>query len=375
MINSFLPYIKFLPEFILALVMSLLITPIIGVIAKSTNLVDLPGNKRKPDDTTAWRRIHTETKLKLGGASVIVTFLLLTLIYVPQTKYLWGLISGVILLSICGVLDDIFDLSGKVQSIFHITAGFLVVLSGLQIETISSPIGHAISLTFMQVTIHHAVRYVPAALVTIFWIFFIINAVKWVAGSDGLVEGNGAITALIIGLLSVRFQTYPTALMGFVLSGAMLGLLYYNFYPSKILSGSTGKSVYGFILAVLAIYSGGKLATFVLTLSLPIIDAIWVISYRIIKYHPKTPFQLFSINDKSHIHHKLLDLGFSQKQVAYIEYIFTLTVGSLAFLLTGMHKALAIFIVAIVLILFYASLQIYLKRRNTSQSTSQLSGN
>ena len=360
--NAFTHYTVYLPEFLTGFVISLLLTPILGLIARKYNILDLPSNMRKKDDTTAWRRIHTEPKPLLGGLAVTIPFLLITLATVQPTKYFLGFITGILLLSICGVLDDIFQLSSKLQALFQISAAFLVTISGLQILSIRVPFISTISLEVGKVVIHGSIRYILAVIVTVCWLFFIINAVKWVSGSDGLVEGNGAISALILALLSVRFQTHDTAVMGFALSGGFLGLLFFNFYPSKILSGSTGKSVYGFLLGVLAIYSGGKLATIILTLSLPILDAIWVLGYRMYKHRPKTPLQLFAINDRSHIHHKLLDIGFSQKQVAFAEYTYTLCAGSLAILLTGMHKALAICIVVLILIGCYLLIGIYKKR-------------
>ncbi len=363
--ENFLPYTKFIPIIIIGFICSLLLTPIVGIIVQKYKILDLPGNLRRPDDPTRSRRIHTEPKLKLGGIAVVLPFLVIILITVPGTKFLWGFIAGLFVLFICGIIDDIYELPAKIQAGFHIIAALLVVASGLEVTVLNNPFGHAISLTYWQFTIHGIIRFLPAAIFTVVWIFFIINAVKWVAGSDGLVEGNGAIAAIIIGLLSVRFQTQETAFMGFAFAGCLLGFLVYNFYPAKIYSGSAGKSVYGFILAVLAIYSGGKLATFILTLSLPIIDAVWVIGYRIYKHKPKNIFQLFAINDKSHMHHKLLSIGFNPKQVAFIEYTYTLLTGIFAFFLTGLHKALAICIFIFFLLLLYTILALNLKNRHS----------
>lgn len=362
-INNIDKYFEYFPLFLIALVFSFILTPIVIRIAKKLNILDLPEKLRPLNDETKWRRIHTEPKLKLGGIAVILPFLVLSYISIPISRELIGFIIGILLLLGCGILDDIFELSSKIQALFQILASTIIVLSGLKISILSNPLGNAINLQYGQISFLGQHLYILSAIITIIWIFFIINAVKWVSGSDGLVEGNGAIAAIIIGLLSIRFETNQTAIMGFIFAGSLLGFLPYNFYPSKILSGSSGKSVYGFILAVLAIYSGGKLATFILTLSLPILDAIWVILYRIRKHKPKTIFQLFSINDKSHIHHKLLDMGFNQRQVAYIEYSFTLTTGIAAFLLIGVHKIYAILIALIFLIFIYFVISIKISNK------------
>lgn len=360
--GNFTSYSHYLPIFLISFLFTLFLTPIVGFIGKKYKIIDLPGGDRKSSDDTRLRRIHTEAKLKLGGVAVIIPFLILSLLTVPVSKFLVGFMFAVFALLLTGILDDLFELYSKVQAIMHIFAACLIVFSGLEISYISNPFGQAISLEFLKITFLGMVRYLPAALLTIFWITFIINAVKWVAGTDGLVEGNGAIAAAIIALLSVRFQTGETANMGFILTGGLLGFLVFNFYPSKILSGSAGKSVYGFILAVLAIYSGGKMATFLLTLSLPLIDAVWVIFYRIKVHKPKTIFALLAINDKTHIHHRLLAMGMTQKQVAFSEYTFTLIVGLTAFLLTGMLKAVVLLIVFLTIFFLFIGINIYRKR-------------
>lgn len=347
---NILNYLQFFPQFLIAFSLTLLVTPLIGHIAKKYNIYDLPGSLRRKTDPTAQRRIHTVPKPKLGGVGVIVVFLILTLLTVPSTKSLWGVLLGTCVLLVMGIIDDIYDISARYQLICHFLAAILVVAAGKEILFVSNPFGGYIFFNQITINIHGIIRYFPASLITVGWIVFIINSIKWVAGTDGLVEGNSAIAALILGLLSVRFQTWPTAAMGFIFAGSLLGFLPYNFYPSKIFSGSSGKSVYGFILAVLSIYSGGKIATAVLTLSLPVIDALWVIYTRIRENKPKSILSLMSINDKNHFHHKLLGLGFNHREIAYVEYTITLILGSLALIFTGMHKALAIFIAGCIIL-------------------------
>ena len=346
-------YTQFIPYFITAFICTLIFTPIIGRIAEKYNILDLPAKLRPADDETAPRRIHTEPKPLLGGVSVVATFVILAIFFVKIDTSLKYFLFGTFSLLLLGILDDIYKLSAKVQLIVQVFAAFLMIYAGKSIDFINNPFDKGAYIYFNQIPVHvfsHTI-YLVSAAITLFWIVFIINSVKWIAGTDGLVEGNMAIVAVVIALLSVRLQTFPTAGMGFILAGALLGFLPYNFYPSKIFSGSSGKSVYGYIIAVLAIYSGAKLATAILALSLPVIDALFVIVTRIREKHPKNIFQLMSINDKNHLHHKLLNLGFSQRQIAGIEYLITLIFGIFALTLTGMHKTLALFIAGCIILL------------------------
>ncbi len=351
--GNYTKYLAYLPLFIGSFLISLLATPIIGIIAKKLNIIDLPGTQRK--DPTAQRRIHETPKLKLGGAAVIFPFIFIILIYIPISKELISFIIGISILLITGIVDDIFDISAIFQIIMQAIATLIVIFSGININILSNPLGGILNLNILNIPIMgNRISIIPI-IITFIWILFVINAVKWMAGSDGLAEGNISIAAVIIALLSIRFETHYTAIMGFAFAGLMLGLLFYNFYPSKIFSGSTGKSVYGFIIAVLAIYSGAKLASTILVLAIPIIDAIWVIITRIKEEKPKGIVSLMKINDKRHLHHRLISLGYSQKTIALVEYSITSVLGILALLITGFHKALilAIFIFLIFLTVIF----------------------
>lgn len=299
---------------------------------------------------------------KLGALAVIIPFLIIVLFSLPVDKELAGLIIGMIILTVGGYLDDRFNLPGITQFVFQFAAALVIVLSGTGIEVIRNPFGNDLNLAvwripfFISDTPYHLTF--PSDLITIFWIIIVINSINWVAGIDGLVEGITGISAIIITLLSIRFFTHPTAVMGAALAGGVLGFLPFNFNPAKILSGSIGDYNYGFLLAVLSIYSGAKFATVLMLLGIPIIDAVWVTIYRIKVHKPKNLKSFLSAitaGDKIHLHHRLLKMGFSVKQVDYIEYAMVGILGSAAFLLTGLLKTFALFlslIIAIILILY-----------------------
>ena len=371
-LSSYSAYIQFLPGFIEAFVFTFLITPFIGMIAQKNKVLDLPGPLRKDNDETASRRIHKVPKPLLGGAGVIGVFLIITFINVSLSTPYYYFIAGIMLLLILGVVDDIMQLNSKIQFLGQVAAALLVVLSGKGINFINNPFTKNIFF-FNQGTVEvlNHTYFISSSIITIAWILLLINSVKWVAGTDGLVEGNSFIASSVLALLSVRVRTFTTASMGFIFSGALLGFLPFNFNPSKIFSGSSGKSVYGYILAVLAIISGGKLATAMLTLSIPILDAIYVIYTRIREKKPKSIFQLMAISDKNHLHHKLLNLGFSQKGVAITEYTITLILGIIALVFTGMHKALALFTAGCIILLSLFLITRTIKVRNKSYLRKQ----
>lgn len=122
----------------------------------------------------------------------------------------------------------------------------------------------------------------------------------------------------------------------------MISLLYFAYPSPKIMSGSSGKSIYGFLIAILALISGVKFSTTLMLLALPIIDALYVIIYRSFKYKPKNPLELMKINDTSHLHHRLLKLDLTSKQVLLIETVLSLVIGSLAILTTGALRYFAL---------------------------------
>ena len=345
-------YFEYLPLFIFSFLTSIIVTPIVGLISKHFKIYDNPPNLRTDD--TAKRRIHTLRKLRMGGIAVIIPFIIITLFNIAITKTLIIFIVCILILLTVGVIDDIFDISAKYQLIFQVIVALITTLSGIDINYISKPLGGIFFFNQFPINIFGTNVYLLSVFITFIWILFIINAIKWMAGTDGLAEGNVSIVAIIIALLSIRFFTHDTAVMGFIFSGLMLGFLFYNFYPSKIFSGSTGKSVYGYIIAILAIYSGAKLASTIIVLSIPIIDAIYVIYRRIKEEKPKSISSLIRINDKRHLHYRLLDLGYTQRQVALIEYIFTIIIGIVALIVTGFHKAviLAIILLIIMIIIF-----------------------
>jgi len=365
-------YTPYIPYFIIAFGISFLSTPLLGYIATKFGIIDRPKSQSRSSERGVDTKIHKFATPKMGGLAVVIAFVLITVFILPITKQFVGLLLGVILLTIVGFLDDKYNIKPIYQLSAQIVAASLIVLTGTGIETINNPFGGDFNLVWnvfpleLGEVAYHFVF--PSDILTILWIVLVINAMNWVSGIDGLSEGVTGIAAIIITLLSVRFFTDPTAIMGAVLAGAILGFLPFNFNPAKIFSGSIGDYVYGYLLAVLAIFSGAKFATAILLLGIPILDATWVIIRRITKSKPKNIKELIKAvtsGDKSHLHHRLLNLGLSVKQVAYVEYAMVTLLGLIAFLLTGILKGLALLfgLFLIQLFLIYTSFRVNKKKK------------
>jgi UDP-GlcNAc:undecaprenyl-phosphate GlcNAc-1-phosphate transferase len=204
----------------------------------------------------------------------------------------------------------------------------------------------------MQVTFfgNHNILYVSDFL-AILWLSWIMNMVNWSKGVDGQLPGFVAITAFFLGLLSQRFTAHDISAqtvtyLCFIVSGAYLGFLPFNFYPQKIMPGYGGGALAGFLLGILSILSFGKVGTAVLILAIPMIDAIYTIIRRLRQHH--SPFRA----DWGHFHHKLLEINWGKRRIAVFYWLISLMLGISSLFLDGQRKLLAFITVAILLMCF-----------------------
>ncbi|GAI45989.1 unnamed protein product, partial [marine sediment metagenome] len=267
---------------------------------------------------------HKKPTPRLGGVAIFLSFLIIALIYLWLKKDLFtfgplskldpygpflGMILGGVALVIAGILDDIYNLSPGRKLIFQMIAAGLAIGFGVGISFIRLPWGGFLELDNLKFNIslfsHVFTVVFWADLVSFLWLILIINVINWLDGLDGLAAGISAIAALALLILSLLtgVQQPLTALIAAILAGSILGFLPYNFNPASVFMGDSGSQFLGFMLGILAIICGGKLATAGLVLGLPILDGLWVISRRIFSGH--SPF----LPDKKHLHHRLLALG------------------------------------------------------------------
>ncbi|MCC7289747.1 undecaprenyl/decaprenyl-phosphate alpha-N-acetylglucosaminyl 1-phosphate transferase [bacterium] len=363
--NAYLKYLQFTPIFVLAFILTLLITPLIGHLSIKFKILDQPAHLRdnklnKFDDPK--RHIHTLPVPFLGGLAVVITLITLTLLFLKLTPTLIPILIGLLILIVVGLIDDIFNLPAPVQLSAQIIASLVVVASTIDVTFINNPFNGYFHLEWAKYNSEFIgiplSLVLPGDLLIIPWIVLCINALKWVAGSDGLLETNSIIAFLLLFVLGVRNTSTVIAALSVISAGSMMGFLVYNFPPAKIFTGSTGKTTYGFLIATLALVNGAKFASTIIILALPIIDSLITIGIRLIKYKPKNPLDLLRINDKSHLHHQLMDLGLSPTKVLLVESSAALIVGALAIFTTGANKLVALIAVIALVTIFISFLHI-----------------
>jgi UDP-GlcNAc:undecaprenyl-phosphate GlcNAc-1-phosphate transferase len=243
------------------------------------------------------------------------------------------------------------------QFIWQFGIAGLVIVSDIGIQALSLPNG---GLWFID-TWNLGPMVFPKDIITALWIVGLMNVVNWLDGVDGLAGGVGVIGFVTLTILSLTpFVNQPhIALIATLLMGLYLGFLRFNWYPSKIFLGTYGSMFLGYMLAVLALISGGKVATSSLVLAFPIIDAIVVISQRI--WNKKSIFKA----DNRHFHHKLLQIGLRQRFAVGIMYIISIIFGISALILDTRGK-IAVFIIGagILIVISFLLTQIIVKKVN-----------
>lgn len=303
------------------------------------------------------RDVHKKPIPRLGGVALFVSFWLIIigyLIFAPAKlhfvdekilgidKNLLGVFLGSLVLFIVGIVDDLHNVRPWWKLFWQAVAAILVVIFGIKIFWFANPLG-GLNIIIGNLTY----LFVPL------WIILIINVINWLDGVDGLADGISTIALIMLTILSAMpiVNQPATALFCAILAGAALGFLFFNFNPAKIFLGDTGSMFLGFMIAVAAIISGGKVATTLLILGIPILDALWVITRRIV--NKKSPMQA----DKLHLHHRFLEAGFSQRQAVIVLYFIAASFGIVALrsgtqgkFMTGLWLLVIMFIIGIGLI-------------------------
>lgn len=341
--------------FLVALVTAVVITPLVRYLAVRLKCVDVP---RPP------RNLHSRPIPKLGGLAVFIAFIVALSVYLKfgdpnfniiPLKFFNAIGIGAAILMIGGYLDDRYDLSAKYLWIFPALAALVIVYAGIGvgITFISNPFGAPISLDF-------GVLGIPASAIFVwFWMVGMMFTTKFLDGIDGLTGGISFIAGFALFLLSLgpTVNQPMTATLAIIFCGSLLGYLVYSFHPATIFFGEGGSTLTGFILGALSIILGGKIATALLVMGIPILDVAWVLTQRILS--GRSPF----IGDRLHLHFRLLDLGFSQKQTVLILYSISALFGLTAVYLQSFGKLVALLILFTVMIaLGVAMVSVYKKK-------------
>lgn len=287
--------------FTIALLMSFASTPIAYIMAKKVGAIDIPKDER---------RMHKKPIPRMGGVAIFYAFMVAVLCLCDIDVKLRGILLGASLIELLGILDDIYDLKAILKLVVQIVAALIVVLHGVSIEFFTNPLndGHMINLNYLSIP------------VTVIWIVAITNALNLIDGLDGLAVGISSITAVSLFTISIMMNEYSIALLSIALFGACVGFLPYNFHPARIFMGDSGSTFLGFMLACISImglfktYAIMSFAVPFIVLGLPLFDTTFAIIRRIAKgQSPMKP-------DRGHLHHRLVDAGFSQRRAVLVLY-------------------------------------------------------
>ena len=238
-----------------------------------------------------------------------------------------GLLVGVTAIFLFGLVDDRLELTSTQQYVGQFLSALLGIAFTIWIQKVNNPFTNE-QLVFPWPVV---------AVLTIFWFTGMMNTVNWLDGLDGLAAGVSCIVAAFICFHMVREGQFSVALLPLALVGATLGFLPYNFNPAKIFMGSGGSYFLGWAVAALGIIGGAKVATVLLAMGLPILDVAWLI-YNRWRNHGRLDH-----NGRDHLHHRLLDIGFTQRQIVLSYYAFCAIFGGLALLLENrLYKLIAL---------------------------------
>lgn len=314
--------------FIIAIAASALIsnisTPLVRNFFISRNWVEDPRRKqKKTNNATALSSVP-----RGGGLPIFLSVTLTSLILLPADNHLLAILAASFITLLIGLWDDLRDISPILRLGANITVATIIILSGIGIAYVSNPFGGIIHLSQFS--------FLLPPLLAILWITWCMNTVGWAAGVEGQLPGFVSIAAIFIGILGLRYSSdttqWPVIILAGAVAGAYAGFLPFNFFPQSIMPGYSGKSLAGFFLSVLAILSGAKLATLVLLLGIPMLDALWVIFKRI-----KSGKSIFH-SDASHLHHQLLKIGWTRRQIALFYWSVTFLLGLISLFLNSQQK-------------------------------------
>lgn len=348
----------YLLAFLVSTALALLLTPWVQKLSVQIGATDNPNE--------AARKLHKKIMPRAGGIVLYVVFMLSAFLFVPDKPVAFGgLVVSSTLVFLIGLWDDIRRLSPWTKLAVQLIAGLTAVVAyGIGVEVISNPFGSQILLTSHVFDVFSTALPFWSVFVTTLWLVGMTNTMNFLDGLDGLAAGVAAIAAFILFLVSIlpRINQPTTALLAIILAGACIGFLRYNFHPARIFLGDSGAYFLGMILANLAVISGAKLATALLVLGIPVLDAVWSAVRRLAS--GRSPFTA----DRGHIHYLLLDSGLKQRQVVLIIYGIALSFGLIALIGDGRLKIMAFAGLVVLMAAGIVSLSV-LKRKRTRPST------
>ncbi len=318
-----------------AFLISFAATPLVKKFAEKVGAIDVPKDAR---------RVHDHPIPRMGGLAIFLGFLISVVLFVKIDTKLQGVLLGAVVIVIVGIIDDITPLKAWLKFLFQILAAVIAVLHGVTIQLLSNPIisGEA-----------HLILGYLSIPVTVIWIVAVTNSVNLIDGLDGLAAGVSTISAVTLVVIALVASEGSIAVIMAALAGACLGFLPYNFNPAKIFMGDTGALLLGYVLSTVSVIGFFKFYAFItvliplLAMAVPIIDTTVSFFRRLLT--GKNPMQA----DRGHFHHKLIDMGLSQKQAVAIIYLLSAIMGLIAviFATNGIFKYAMLIITALLAVI------------------------
>lgn len=358
-LDSIPVYLRIIMSFGLSGIICFCSTPLVKAFAYKVGAIDVPKDNR---------RMHKKPIPRLGGLAMFTGFLISVLLFIPLESVIRGILFGVIIIVVLGIIDDVMALGAKLKFIVQIFAALVPVLFGVRIEHLPNfnPFSNDLYITFPN--------WISIPL-TVLWIVGITNAVNLIDGLDGLAAGVSSIASFTLLIFTFLVpSSLDMSLLIAALAGCCIGFLPYNFNPAKMFMGDTGATFLGYILAIVSVQGLFKWYTIIsfavpfLVLGLPIFDTLYAMLRRILS--GRSPMSA----DRGHLHHRLIDMGFSQKQAVAILYSISGLLGLSAVLLTNAGPYKVLFMILICVAVFFISVKFIniLKSRKNSEDNSDV---
>jgi UDP-N-acetylmuramyl pentapeptide phosphotransferase/UDP-N-acetylglucosamine-1-phosphate transferase len=335
------------------------------------------------------RHIHREPTPTVGGLAIIAGFAVALVLSFALERLdpaltrspfehlrLGLLLVGASLVAIVSLIDDLLDLPALPRLGVHVLAALIAVGPyvwdhTLYADALGAPteargiILTAFNFPFLNQIPLHQISPWLAIGATIFWVVGMQNMVNWADGLDGLAGGVTLIAAATLALHTMRLHPpqHTVAMLPLALAGACAGFLIFNFHPARLFMGDVGAMTIGYILGLSAIIGGAKLATALLVMGVPLIDMAWLILSRTIQGHSAAHA------GRDHLHHRLLDMGLSQRQVVLCYYTLSASFGAIALLdfFTPLMKLAALLLLGI----FVIGIMLYTAQRHPIAATKK----
>lgn len=308
--------------------------PFVKKLAYKVGAVDVPKDKRK---------IHKNPTPRLGGLSIFIAFVFTVFFFTGDTEtYEVAFILGATIIVIGGVIDDIYEIRPLYKLGFQVAAALVLIFMGININVLTNP--------FTNISTMIDIRLV-AIPITIIWVVGVTNAFNLIDGLDGLAAGVALISCITLFIIAINTGRGSVAALTIILSGAIAGFLPYNFNPASIFMGDTGSQLLGFLLAAISVEGTVKSATAfavalpLLTIGLPLYDTFFAMIRRKINGKP------ISQADRGHMHHRLLDLGLSQKKAVLVMYLLSSILGIIAIYAMELSATKAYILLGVVLVI------------------------